>query len=147
VEPNPTLRQNYKIFEGTYTLPFTVSNPSPPAWIAQQLQAAAAGSYETCVNYEYKAGNGCGDRVLTTYIKFNLLTSGVLKTDWGWSGIDDQGRCVCTAGTVFGYQTTTQVTNICGGATGLLLSDVRFLTRVSSTGQGAAQASFDIYID
>jgi hypothetical protein len=123
------------------------SLPSYPSWLVLLLQPATAGILETCVSYEKRVDGGCGGLGVSVYMRFTICTNGVLKTDWGWSGVDNLSRCVYSGGTIFGYRVNTQVADICSGTKGMLFPDAQFLLRTSIGGQFASLAAFDVYID
>lgn len=148
MEPNSSYRPGYSVFEGTHNLGFLAgSPPSYPPWLLPLLQPAAVGIAETCVSYEKTATGGCNGLGAYVYMRFTLCTNGVLKTDWGWLGVDDVSRCVYAGGTIFGYQVNTQVANICSGAKGILFPDAQFRLLTYPGQQFTAQAAFDVFVD
>jgi hypothetical protein len=144
VVPNASFRVPYQIFEGSYTLThdFTTGRDEP--------QVEPTRLRTTCVRYSF-IGNAadaqCGGpfQGLSKYISFQQQVNGELITLWGWSGRDDQNRCVRVAGAVYANPAGRPVANLCSGLTGLLFQDAQFIVLLG--GVRTAFAAFDIYID
>jgi len=144
VVANQSYRVPYEIFEGTYTLPLDLTTGRTDSQVyPTRLQT-------TCVKYSFTgvaADGGCGGPFgdLSKYISFQQQVNGDLITLWGFSGRDDQNRCIKVAAASYAYPAGRPVANLCSGLTGLLFSDIQFL--VTRSGAQALIAAFDVYID
>lgn len=144
VVPNPSFRPPYQVFEGSYTLTHDLTTGRiDPLVYPTRLRT-------TCIRYSFSgapADAECGGLFggLSKYISFQQQVNGELITLWGFSGRDDQNRCISSGGASYANPAGRPVANLCSGLTGLLFSDIQFI--VIRGGVRTAFAAFDVYID